>query len=127
VKGNEMLFELNIQECPICKKPMMNRDKSKLFPDYRNLDQASQMKERGVVFVSKTYINGKYICVECEEANKATFHCELCGKEKPSSKICQSFGYPPDYLCIDCFETVPASEWEKAVESLADEHRWDFE
>lgn len=120
--GEYTVMLLKTEMCPKCLKTMMKEDKlrySGVFPVWRELNQQSQMKKAGIVFQSMVKSNNRYICVECAEGNKATIHCALCKQDKPSNKQKESFGCDPaEFLCSDCYETVPAKVWEEKVEKL---------
>lgn len=120
-------FELEVIECPVCKTPMMNKDKLNLFSRVWGKTQEEQMKKLGVVFRSRAKIDDEYICVNCQKQGKASFFCALCHERKPSDKLHESYGYPPEYLCTDCYRNVPAEVWDKKIEELYDSHRWDYE
>jgi len=120
----EVLFEG--KRCPICGKAMVRKYNEFSFPYGIDSNQDAQMKRAGIVYVSNTKHHGEYICVECEEEGMARFTCALCGKEKKTSKIQEAFGDPTEYLCTDCYETVPAKEWDAKVKKLEDAHQWDW-
>jgi len=124
---DKMTFELRVECCPFCGRPMMDKCGYGIFPFYMGNNQESQMKERGVVFRSSATINNKHICVECKKAGKASFKCALCKEMKSSSKEEESFGDPTEYLCKDCYATVPAKEWDEKVERLRKDHQYDWE
>jgi ribosomal protein L37AE/L43A len=107
---------------------MLNLDKSGLFPRNFVKTQDSQMKECGVVYTSKSTVNDRPICVECEKAGRASFTCHMCKTQHPSDALQESFGiFPTDHLCKKCYHTVTAAAWETEVEQLREEHRYDFE
>jgi hypothetical protein len=123
-----MQFELETILCPSCNKPMMVKDKSGLFPTRYYNNQDDQMRKLGVVYTSKVQIEDDTICVECEKAGLASFTCNMCKQKRSSDALQESFGiFPTEYLCKNCYNTAPASTWEKEVNRLNQEHRWDFE
>jgi len=77
--------------------------------------------------VSDASCDNGLICTECKAAGVASFFCALCNKKQPSSKEQKTFGDPPEKLCRDCYESVPANIWEAKCVSLYNEHRYDFE
>jgi hypothetical protein len=86
------------------------------------------MEARGIIFNSDaTDINNHEMCEMCKSEGKAQFKCVLCNGIKPSSEQKESFGYPAEYLCTDCYNSVPAAAWDKKVDELEEEHRYDFE
>ena len=128
LKENGTYVEMTLQtkKCPCCGKLMLEKSETN-FPSYHILNQKSQMKNLGLVYVGKILVDDEPICVECEEAGKADFLCELCGVRKPSSKIKENIGYPSVFLCSDCYSTVTAKEWDEKIDELHEEHRFDFE
>lgn len=118
------LFALQTDECPICRVRMLNKDKNNLFPYYVGMNQEAQMKKAGMEFKGSVFVKGSHICKKCEESGKATIKCELCGETKSSVKIQESFG-EGSFLCSDCYETIPAKQWDEKYEELLEEHKWD--
>lgn len=122
-----MLVEL--VKCPLCGKWMIGTGDRIYgpFPKYFRISDKAQSKLAGWVQKGhRDYGIDKYICVECEQADKATFTCALCHQQKKSSEIEQSFGDPAEHLCKDCYSSVPAKEWDKRVSELEEEHQYDF-
>jgi hypothetical protein len=120
-------FELEVQECASCKKPMMGKGGLGLFPRYHSKNQETQMRERGIVYSSTDTINEAPICTICSAEGKASFTCCMCGNNYSSNNIQQRFGDPPEYLCKTCYSTVTAEAWEAMVDKLEKYHRWDFD
>lgn len=121
----EMLIEG--KRCHTCKKVMIHKCARGVFPNYLRINQAAQMESAGMVYNSYTEVDGKKICIECKESDKADFKCSLCEQRYPTSEIQEQFGDPPEYLCKSCYATVPAKTWEESCEKLLNEHRYDFE
>jgi hypothetical protein len=122
----EMLIE--VEKCKCCDKIMIaNLGYYSIFPKYMRINQEAQMKAAGFVYPSSTLVDDKRICIECEQADKATILCALCEERKPSSKKQESFGDPAEFLCSDCYETKPAKIWDEKVDELQESHRYDFE
>jgi len=128
----EILIELN--RCPICKKIMIYQPRhwryEDIYPKYNKITLDEQIKKAGWIFESDAHLDGveEYICEECKEKGLATFKCVLCGERKTFDKEKESFGgYPPDYLCIDCFKSVSAEIWDKKTDELHELHRYDFD
>lgn len=85
------------------------------------------MKRGGIKFISPAKDkNDDKIRDECAAAGKATFVCALCGVERPSSDVQESYGSPPEILCKPCYETQPAKVWREKEKELYETHRWDF-
>lgn len=116
-----------LRSCTICDRWMVGRDTTISIIGFEN-ELGRQLQRAGFVFDSGAYDKqGHRICAECKTAGKSTFVCDICKQERTSDQIKRSFGYdPPDeYLCVPCFETVTASEWQTKVESLEERHRYD--
>lgn len=132
IKDKYVLFAAQGTECPVCKKIMVEKvDRNGLrrsfFPFWFEMCQDAQMKRANIVYVSNTKVDDDNICIECEKSGKADFKCELCGERKPTSKIKESFGDPPDYLCDDCYKITPAKTWDDKCDELEQEHRYDYQ
>ena len=108
---------------------MIHREKErgKLFPMYIKIDQKAQMKEAGLVYQTSIFVDDEPICEECEKLGKADFECAICEKRHTTDKIEESIGYPPEFLCKNCYETVSAKEWNEKYDELLKDHRYDFE
>jgi hypothetical protein len=128
IEHNYALMLVCISECPICKKPMVyiGKDHWRLFPSYWKLQAKTQIQRAGWTIESNEKQEGEYVCIECLKAGKITFVCSLCEIRKPTSKIQESIGYPPEHLCIDCYETKTAKEWEEILTKLKAKHTYDF-
>ena len=123
-----MLVELSI--CPICERYMVVPQPSTWdspFPIYNALSFETQLKKAGWARRSYIEVDSVKICQDCANSGKADFLCALCGERKETSKVHDSFGDPGEFLCSDCYATVPASVWENKVSQLHDTHRYDFE
>jgi len=132
IDGKYILFAAHGRECPICKKLMVKKLtkyylENSFFPAWMEMSQDAQMKRAGIVYVGSARVDDEYICIECEEAGKTDFKCELCGERKPTEKIQEMFGGPADFLCKDCYETATAKAWDEKCDQLQDKHKYDFE
>jgi len=121
-----------ISSCPICKKIMINGYNEtyydlSTFPVNWMVGFTAQIKRAGWVISSGIKVNDEYICTECKLAGRGYFNCALCGEEKPLNKEKESFGDPAEYLCSDCYESIPAKVWDDKVNDLRMQHRYDFE
>lgn len=125
----EMLVEGKY--CRTCGKVMIREGAAVMsggsFPNYGKLSIKEQAKNAGLEFMSGVKVDNQEICITCKESGKADFLCRLCNARKSSDKVKETFGDPPEYLCEDCYETVPAKQWDEIVETLRDEHEYDFE
>lgn len=123
-------FLLQTSECPICKKRMLKKDESELFPTFIGYSQKKQLADKNMVIESEVYQGTDFICIECAEKGLATFKCDLCGEDKTVDKIKESFGDPDvtcclNYLCKDCYGKVSAKEWDTISAKLEEEHKYD--
>lgn len=123
-----MKIDVYTAKCPICDRAMMYKSTGRVFSPFGDsYRQKILMKELGIVFISSSKKDDNPICEVCAEKGKASFTCSLCGKELQSNMIKESFGDPAEYLCTECYTTVPASVWDEKVKKLEEAHRWDFE
>ena len=121
-------FLLTLKRCGTCNRDMVIKPTpNTAFPLYWDNDFDSQAKRAGFVQRSRVKVDDRYICIECVEAGKASFKCELCKDRKPSNKEKGIFGDPPEFLCMDCYETVSAKVWNEKEDELLKTHRYDFE
>jgi hypothetical protein len=118
---------LAAKKCKCCQKVMIEKETKNLFPNFYAINQKAQMKAAGLVYMTATLVDDEPICIECEESGKASFLCELCDERKTTDKKQESFGDPAEFLCKDCYESVPAKKWHEKVDELQESHRWDFE
>lgn len=115
-----VLVELDL--CASCQIPMLPNNGP--FPPYYMIDANAQRKRAGWECPSNQTINDERICETCAQQDKATFLCFLCNQTRKSSQQQRSFG-GGDYLCIPCYETSTAKQWETAVNTLNERHRYD--
>lgn len=122
-------FLVVLGRCPACHKYMIVKPHRarNTFSRYHKLTFDAQAKAARLVIKSDSQIDGKSICEDCAGAGKASFVCALCKERKSSDKIQERIGDPPEFLCTDCYETVPAKKWENIWDQLECSHRWDFE
>ena len=111
---------LRVKVCPKCGKYIKPEILRYLYGN--NMFHDPEWAEN-----SHVKVDGYPICKECANKNLADFLCELCHTRKPTSKIQESFGDPPEFLCQDCYKTTPAAIWCDKVEDLEGSHRYDFE
>lgn len=124
-----MLVEL--YKCPICLKYMFVSPNipwnKRSFPNWFYIDVDAQLKRAGWEKRSDTKVDDEYICCTCDTKGLADFLCCLCGNRKTTDNKEESFGDPPEHLCTECYNTVPAREWDEKVRKLREQHRYDFE
>jgi ssDNA-binding Zn-finger/Zn-ribbon topoisomerase 1 len=135
IYANGRYVEMLVQaaKCPICEKVMVYKEDknryygNRIFPLPISINQESQIKRAGIVFKSTVKVDDAYICEECQSSGKATFLCALCNNRKSIDKVQESIGDPPEFLCADCYASVPSKIWDEKLEELQEEHRYDFE
>lgn len=123
----EMLIQGD--ECQTCQSLMIKKIKKSegLFPMYHALNQESQAKNAGIQFIGNIKVDDEYICEKCEKEGKADFLCALCEERKSTDKIQEIIGDPAEFLCTDCYNTVPASIWTNKLKELLEDHQYDYE
>ena len=126
----EMLVEGKL--CNICKKPMIREGRGALmnggvFPNYIGLNIQEQVKNGCLEFMSHFKVDDKEICITCKEAGRADFVCQSCHQRKSTDKMKESIGDPPDFLCVDCYNTVPAAVWDSLKDHLYEEHKYGYQ
>ncbi len=120
------LVLIRLKRCPICGSFMVDSKLKHLSTDGA-ADMALQVVRAGWHYESDVRVGGEPICERCKIEGKATVRCALCGEQRSSKQIKESYGYPPEYLCRACYVSVPAAVWEAKVDELEEAHRWDFE
>ena len=120
-----MLVELD--HCPICNGVIIENISSRIFPQNLQNTFQKQVEAAGWSLASNVMVDGDRICAKCDEKDLATFACAICQDYKRSSELRLSIGWPPEYLCIECYKTVSAETWDKMVDKLEARHRYDFE
>ena len=128
-EGRYATMLVRLGACHICKKPMVYHPGRRVgtFPPYFKLTFEAQTESAGFVVSSGACVDGQDVCKSCFEAGLVDLLCVLCNQRRASYKAKESFGDPPEYLCIDCYETVTARAWHDAVLKLEGKHRYDFE
>lgn len=120
---------LKLSRCATCAVPMMRRVNphyDSMFPNYFLVDQVTQLSRAGWQLQSDALDrNDRPICVACKAADKASFICCFCQSVRQSSQLKTSVGDPPDYLCVPCYESVPASKWDAKKLELEVAHQYD--
>lgn len=118
------------QSCTQCRRTMIEKsDRARsAFPLYMHASVDAQIKRAGWVDASyATNENGGQLCVECAVAH-AAFKCYACNLVRRGEPK-ETFGWGSlmtvHYLCLHCFETVPAKRWEELQDELRQEHQYD--
>jgi len=118
-----------VRACATCQAPMVASPRG-ADPFTRGWDETfgAQLKAAGWQVASDACVaDGGRICDRCKQAGLATFRCDLCGLLRSTSQVQEGFGDPAEYLCVPCFETVPAKRWAEACDALREAHKYDFE
>jgi hypothetical protein len=130
VAGHYGLLLVELQRCSVCGRQMLHRDAKraqKIFPLYLALTLKAQLNRANWRLASGiTDKNNDVICESCAAENLGSFVCVLCGIERPSEAVQQSIGDPPDYLCKICYDSVTARAWERKIDELEKDHRYDY-
>lgn len=117
---------VEVTPCAKCAKQTLVIENAWRTPGYFRASRAEQMKRAGWVDRSSvTDAQGGTLCVECAPEAGA-FVCVLC-KQSRTGEPKESYGDPPERLCVTCFETVTAKVWVETCEALHEDHRYDFE
>lgn len=130
------LIGVHTDQCPICKKIML-KSPTKELQKYESIYGSytyggntllAQCQRAGFVLISdRTDKENNLICNECADSGKGTFICFNCKKELTSDLIQQSYGFPPDRLCKNCYETVCAKTWDELDKKLNEMHQYDWD
>ena len=118
---------LPLEMCHYCKRIMLPGRLAKLFNEqHRNTLIKIQMVKLDLPLHYDTYDN-KPICEECFASDKLKFTCCYCGTAINGEDIKFSFGYAKtaEHLCINCYRTMPAAEWDELIVNLEKEHLYD--
>jgi hypothetical protein len=138
VESTERLVLLGFaaKACPICQKTMVDAPEQYLKYCQTNRGAAfdggntmeAQLKRGGYVFRSDAEDkDGNTICRSCKDEGRSSFVCYHCKKEHPTNKIEERYGDPAEYLCTDCYTSVPAKEWDELTTKLSNAHRYDWD
>ncbi len=119
INKNRVAFSVEYKQCYICNCDMVNKSNDYIYW----FDE--QVKKAGMNIQSNIRVDDP-ICTKCYKEGKADFLCAMCGERKPFPSA-EKFGDPPEFLCKDCYSTVPAQEWDEKVDELHGRHRYDFE
>lgn len=121
-------FKLEIKTCPKCNKKMINASHNALrqsFPGYNKLNLETQLSKKDMVIRSETEEGYHYLCENCED--NMEFKCWGCKETRLKKDIKWKYGDPPDFLCIHCYNTKTAKEWNDLRSEIDDNHRWDYQ
>jgi hypothetical protein len=78
-KGRYVEMLIEAERCKCCDKIMISKlEDNSIFPHYIKINQKAQMEAASLVYSSNILVDDRRICVECEQADKATILCALC-------------------------------------------------
>lgn len=96
----------------------------RLIPKYGPHALEVQAVEKGWVFSSSVSTHKGPVCHRCAKLDIASFECIICEKVKKEDRRHESYG-DDRVVCLDCYETIPAKEWDKKIERLEEAWRYD--
>jgi hypothetical protein len=125
-------FLVEAKPCVYCARPTCSdlssgHTKAQPFPVYFMANFQAQRERAGIQALAFWHENNFPVCVGCKDAGKQTFECAHCKQARPLNESHESFGSPAEHLCVHCYSTVPAKQWEGLVAELEEQHRYDFE
>jgi hypothetical protein len=125
-------FLVAVHPCVFCAKPTTPDLSSKTtdsdpFPIGYTMNFAAQRDRAGIQKFAYWHEPGKPVCVGCKDTAAQTFECAHCKQARALNESHESFGSPAEHLCVHCYSTVPAKQWEGLVAELEEQHRYDFE
>jgi len=121
--------QIDVHDCPLCARTMLLVESPARLPFPRWMENTLEKQMARVGWVHAVYsgISSRYVCSRCVEEGKEILACTLCKKEIPLKLVKESFGDPPEWLCMNCYETVPAKAWDDKCGELTEKHRFDYE
>jgi hypothetical protein len=125
-------FALKVDKCVICKSLTMAKITHYSYFPFPNRwigDQEDQMTAAGIrPLGGHTYHpEDGPICNVCAEQGLGRFLCAGCGLERAVSHQKERIGDPPEFLCMTCYETMPAKRWNEIKNELNERHKYDWE
>lgn len=115
--------------CVNCEALTVDRDWARVSHWGSGTDSGvpAQLTRAGVRFSGGGYTTGR-LCVECAKEKAGRFVCALCKQERTSDLAHDQWGsHPTEFVCVPCYETTPAKQWDAFVDGMEQEHRWDHE
>lgn len=126
--GKYVTMFIPVEECTSCRNKMVLKEKYPgIFSPHVTMTQKAQAARIGLHWQHGKFFPGEdLLCTTCIEAGLATFKCYICKETKATDRIQESIGIlSTDYLCKDCYATVPAKVWDEKLEELEKEHEYD--
>ena len=131
VEGEEgcYLIKVRVLICKMCKHPLMPTNLGSMYGKtmpWLKPAIAQQLDRAGILLHNAVGTSdGGPICCICSQG-EPIHECYLCKKKWYSGQLKESFGYPQDHLCLECYSTVPALKWDETVQELEEAHLYDF-
>lgn len=119
-------FLVEAKPCVYCANPTTADLSSGPFPKFWRANFNAQRERAGIRLLSHWHDNNFPVCVDCKTSD-AYFECSHCKKTHLLSASHSQYGMPAEHLCVPCYETVPAKQWEGLVAELEEQHKYDFE
>jgi len=120
-------FLVSVTPCEFCATPTVPKLQRGPFPVSFNRNFEAQCQRAGIRLMSHWSDLNQRVCVGCKDAGKQTFDCAHCKQARPLNESHSDYGSPAEHLCVHCYSTVPAKQWEGLVAELEEQHRYDFE
>lgn len=115
------------QCCQCCQCNIVSLSLSGYFPysGSNRLDFLRQIEASGLKFQGG-YFNAKPVCQECLSTGRVLFQCFQCKEMRLSVDMKETFGiHPSDFLCVYCYNSMTAAEWDKVYDFLEESHQYD--
>lgn len=118
-------FLVHLKRCKSCKKLIMYRMNSLVFPFGEALSQKGQMDAAGILYQSDRAASiGLTICEACYEAGKTSFECAICNEIRSSDLYLKTVAGQP--VCTVCYENMNARDWDETIADMSDSsYRYD--
>ena len=91
-------------------------------------DSVTAQLQRGAISIDQGYKAGlDHVCGDCINEGKVQVECQACHKQVSLNDTHFKVGDPPEFICRECHETMPAAAYEKMVDQLEQRHQYDYE
>ncbi len=121
-KYTEIIIQTNV--CNYCDNVMIPERAMSLFPMWHEANGKSQCGRGNLVIEDMKSSSDDRICVDCYKANKKVFKCYSCFRSQEMDQVYQDF-YHEEYLCKSCYASVPAKDWDKYIDEINENHKYD--
>ena len=111
-----------LSRCEVCKNPLL----PPLFKvdGFGSFWWEHSRKELGIREAAHSKLVDD-ICTQCA-AEGVTFKCSACKETRNADQLYEAIGDPADFLCLPCYETVPAKKWDELMKQLRQQHQHDY-